>query len=320
MRNLGAWGALLVIFVGSFYMGKATSYRGANLSVKKEPLRKDKRKAESKRSHKKRKEYDRGPQSIKENSLKREKLKTISQFIKKEPYLKIAKIMKIKKGHEEKDPILNVIISLEESSSISHEDFVKSKDRLLEYLSKNPEESFKQMVDVVRSDVGRDNSSLRGQLMVAMSFVPGKEEEVKDLAIEELKTNIVPINPPLSVPGDSKEKFKMMGAMEQVAVIKAYEAFLSASHKNLENVQEETLEILSFQKNLTVRRNLAILYDKAFPNKRMEMLQKMKEKGINLMKKMAPRGIGAGVDEYYENDGSDRSRYYDFQEDEREDV
>ncbi len=55
MRNLGAWGALLVIFVGSFYMGKATSYRGANLSVKKEPLRKDKRKAESKRSHKKRK-------------------------------------------------------------------------------------------------------------------------------------------------------------------------------------------------------------------------------------------------------------------------
>ena len=118
----------------------------------------------------------------------------------------------------------------------------------------------------------------------------------------------------------AKEKFKMMGAMEQVAVIKAYEAFLSASHKNLENVQEETLEILSFQKNLTVRRNLAILYDKAFPNKRMEMLQKMKEKGINLMKKMAPRGIGAGVDEYYENDGSDRSRYYDFQEDEREDV
>ena len=34
----------------------------------------------------------------------------------------------------------------------------------------------------------------------------------------------------------------MMGAMEQVVVVKAYEAFLSASHKNLENVQEETLK------------------------------------------------------------------------------
>ena len=322
MRNLGTWGALLVIFVGSFYMGKAKTYqKDSHLTVDKDSIKSQKRRAESKNVfNQKEKRYKRTPQSIKVQDLHHRKIKTISQFIKKEPYLKMAKIMKVKEGSEEKNPILRVIISLEESSSISHEDFVKSKDRLLDYISKNPEESFKQMVDVVRSDVGRDNSSLRGQLMVAMSFVPGKEEEVKDLAIEELKTNIVPINPPLSVPGRSKEEFKMMGAMEQVAVVKAYEAFLSASHKNLENVQEETLEILSFQKNLTVRRNLAILYDKAFPNKRMEMLQKMKEKGINLMKKMAPRGVGAGVDEYYENDWSDGNRYYDSYQDEREDV
>ena len=322
MRNLGAWGALLVIFVGSFYMGKATTYHeDPNKTSSKEALRKDKRNAKSKSAfNKKEKGHNRYPQSIKTSGLAGEKLKTISQFIKKEPYQKMAKIMKVKEGSEEKNPILRVIISLEESSSISHEDFVKSKDRLLDYISKNPEESFKQMVDVVRSDVGRDNSSLRGQLMVAMSFVPGKEEEVKDLAIEELKTNIVPINPPLSVPGRSKEEFKMMGAMEQVAVVKAYEAFLSASHKNLENVQEETLEILGFQKNLTVRRNLAILYDKAFPNKRMEMLQKMKEKGINIMRTMPPRGVGAGVDDYYEDDLGDGNRYYDSYQDEREDV
>lgn len=321
MRNLGAWGALLVIFVGSFYMGKARTYQNSvNLNLQKEVSKKNKRSADSKKSYKKRMEYKRNPQSIKSQELGGLKIKTISEFIKKEPYLKMAKIMKVKQGHEEKNPILRVIISLEESNSISHEDFINSKDLLLDYISKNPEESFKQMVNVVRSDVGRDNSSLRGQLMVAMSFVPGKEEEVKDLAIEELKTNIVPIDPPLSVSGRSKEEFKMMGAMEQVAVVKAYEAFLSASHKNLENVQEETLEILGFQKNLTVRRNLAILYDKAFPNKRMEMLQKMKEKGINLMRKMPPRGVGAGVDEYYENDLSNGSRYYDSYEDEREDV
>ena len=58
----------------------------------------------------------------------------------------------------------------------------------------------------------------------------------------------------------------------------------------------------------------------AFPNNRMEMLQKMREKGINLMKKAAPQGFGAGVDEYYEHDGSDEGHYHDFQNDEGEDV
>ena len=48
MRNLGAWGALLVIFVGSFYMGKATTYeKGDNSTVSEEGLRKDKRSAKS---------------------------------------------------------------------------------------------------------------------------------------------------------------------------------------------------------------------------------------------------------------------------------
>ena len=46
MRNLGAWGALLVIFVGSFYMGKATTYHeDPNKTSSKEALRKDKRNA-----------------------------------------------------------------------------------------------------------------------------------------------------------------------------------------------------------------------------------------------------------------------------------
>ena len=156
--------------------------------------------------------------------------------------------------------------------------------------------------------------------MVAMSFVPGKEEEVKDLAIEELKTNIVPMNPRLSVPGKTDQVVKMMGAMEQVAVVKAYEAFLSASYKSLEDVQEETLDILSFQKNFTVRRNVAILYDMAFPSKRMEMLQKMKERGIHLMRPNPPRGLEAGADDYYENEWPDSDGYQNIYEEEREDV
>ena len=58
MRNLGAWGALLVIFVGSFYMGKARTYQNSvNLNIQKEISKKDKRSAENKRSYKKRKEY-----------------------------------------------------------------------------------------------------------------------------------------------------------------------------------------------------------------------------------------------------------------------
>ena len=122
MRNLGAWGALLVIFVGSFYMGKARTYQNSvNLNLQKEMSKKNKRSADSKRSYKKRMEYKRNPQSIKAQELGGSKIKTISEFIKKEPYLKMAKIMKVKQGREEKNPILRVIISLEESNSISRE-------------------------------------------------------------------------------------------------------------------------------------------------------------------------------------------------------
>jgi len=322
MRNLGALGALLVIFVGSFYMGKATSYqKGVKVTKKVRSIKEDKQNLKREEPQKKKSnEKNRVPQSISNKELEGGNVFAISDFLKKEPYLKMAKLMKVKEGEEVKNPLLRVIVALEEADSIDHETFLRSKDQLLNYISKNPEESFTQMMHLMKSNVGRDHSSLRGQLMVAMSFVPGKEEEVKDLAIEELKTNIVPINPRLSVPGRPKQVVKMMGAMEQVAVVKAYEAFLSASHKSLEDVQEETLDVLSFQKNLTVRRNVAILYDRAFPNKRVEMLQKMKERGINLMRPNPPRGLEAGADDYDENEWQDSGDYYDVYEEEREDV
>ena len=76
---------------------------------------------------------------------------------------------------------------------------------------------------------------------------------------------------------------------------------------NLEKVQDETLEILKFQTNLTVRRNLAIIYDRTFPQKRNEMLMRMKEEGINLMRREGPQEMGAGYEDYddYYNDQED---------------
>ncbi len=85
MRNLGAWGALLVIFVGSFYMGKATTYhKDPNKTASKEALRKDKRNAKSKSAfNKKEKGHNRYPQSIKTSGLAGEKLKNYFSIYKK---------------------------------------------------------------------------------------------------------------------------------------------------------------------------------------------------------------------------------------------
>ena len=304
MRNLSALGALLVIFVGSFYMGRATSHQKDVIMVSSQ---KKKQKPLLKKSIKKR-----APQSVslpKENieELKRMPSKEkITYFLRQKKYKEIMTLMEFEK--DEPTPLLEIIIGLEEDSIISHDHFVKMKNNLLPYLKKNPEKAFNEILNIVKSAVGRDGPSLRGNLMVAASFIPGKEEEVIDMALEELITNTVKEVTKQVIPGQKRKVLRFRYPMNQVATVKAYEAYLSAAHLNLEKVQDETLEILKFQTNLTVRRNLAIIYDRTFPHKRSEMLMRMKEEGINLMRIDGPQELGAGYEEEFDD-------YYNDKED-----
>ena len=129
MRNLGAMGALLVIFVGSFYMGKATSDQiqtgtkvTNNESFKKEekinPFKGEAFKGERKGQ----KEKSRGPQSVSHEELRKERILKISDFINKGPYKKMAELMKLSPEQKEGNFLLRLIIALE-ADSISHEDF-----------------------------------------------------------------------------------------------------------------------------------------------------------------------------------------------------
>ena len=304
MRNLSALGALLVIFVGSFYMGRATSHQK---DVKVVSSHKKKQKPPLKKNVKRR-----APQSVQLDKGKVEELKRmpskekVTYFMRQKKYKEIMDLMELE--NVESTPLLEIIIGLEEDSVISHDHFVRMKNNLLPYLKNYPDKAFSQILNVVKSTIGRENPSLRGNLMVAASFIPGKEDEVIDMALEELKTNTVKEVTKQVIPGQKRKVLRFKYPMNQVATVKAYEAYLSAAHLNLEKVQDETLEILKFQTNLTVRRNLAIIYDRTFPQKRNEMLMRMKEEGINLMRREGPQEMGAGYEEEYDD-------YYNDQED-----
>jgi hypothetical protein len=312
MKNLGTMSALLVIFVGSFYIGKSTSdQKKSKVSIVSEKKLKKNKKLLKKRD----------PQSVfvdqkesKEQVFKRLKNKNVkeqmSYFLEKDKYKEMMSIMELEKEDKKTNPLIVMIIGLEESSIVSHNRFTEMKNNLFKFLRKNPEKSFKQITSLVKSRVGKENPTLRGSLMVAASFIPGKEEAIKDMALEELKSNTIRLDKRQVIPGKNNRKINLKGSMGQVAVVKAYEAYLSASHLDLENVQEETLDILKLQTNLTLRRNLAIIYDRAFPHKRGEMLLRMKEEGINLMKVETPRKLKAALDDdYYDSD-----EYYDDEE------
>ena len=315
MKILGTMSALLVIFVGSFYIGKATSDQKKN----KVSIASEKKIKENKRSKKLLKKRD--PQSVsvdhkesKEQVLKKLKNKDVkeqmSYFLKKDKYKEMISIIELEKEDRKMNPLIVMIIGLEESSTVSHNHFTEMKNNLFKFLKKNPEKSFKQITNLLKSRVGKENPTLRGSLMVAASFIPGKEEAIKDMALEELKSNTIRLDKRQVIPGKNNRKINLKGSMDQVAIVKAYEAYLSASHLDLENVQEETLDILKLQTNLTVRRNLAIIYDRTFPHRRGEMLLRMKEEGINLMKVETPRKLKAALDDdYYDSD-----EYYDDEE------
>jgi hypothetical protein len=319
MKNLGTMSALLVIFVGAFYIGKSTSGQKKN----KVSIIYEKKFKENKRSKKLLKK--RNPQSFsgdqkepKEQALKKLKNKDvkeqISYFLKKDKYKEMMSIMELEKEDRKTHPLIVMIIGLEESSIVSHNRFIEMKNNLFKFLKKNPEESYKQITNLLRSRVGKETPALRGSLMVAASFIPGKEEAIKDMALDELKSNTIRLDKRQIIPGKNNKKINLKGSMDQVAVVKAYEAYLSASHLGLENVQEDTLDILKLQTNLTLRRNVAIIYDRTFPHKREEMLIRMKEEGINLMKVETPRKLKAALDDdYYDSD-----EYYDDYGDDEE--
>jgi len=210
--------------------------------------------------------------------ISQEKAKTKMAEIKKQArYKNIAEIAGMKSTD---NPLINAIVALENAEVVDHESFVELNDQLKEYTENFPEESFNQISNILGSSIAETDHALRGNLMVAASFIDGKEDEVKAIAISELETNIIKVEKPSAAGAVPKGDEVTKGA---IAVVLAYESYLNASHKDLRNIDDETIEILKIQSNREVRFQIASSFDRAFPSKREEMLKRLEEEGIKLI-------------------------------------
>lgn len=209
----------------------------------------------------------------------RKEINTNLKFLeKKDRYKLMAGFAKIEKGDH---PLIKAMIGLENPKEIDHESMVSLNNELQDYLKENPEEAFKEITDLLNSFMAKEDPSLRANLLVTASFVPGKENETKELALNELENNRIPEDyfdfSAGRVPSQSK---KVSG--EDIAVVMAYNAFLSSSHKDLSEVDAKTIEILKKQTNTDIRRMIALTYYRAFPKKAPSMLQRLKQENLKV--------------------------------------
>lgn len=217
-----------------------------------------------------------GIKSLEEKKTKQEVNINLKFLEKKERYKLLAGFAKIDKvGH----PLINAIIGLENPKEIDHEDMVKLNNDLQDYIKKNPELAFEEIKNLLNSFMAKEDPSLRANLLVTISFVPGKETETQELALNEIENNRIP-NDYFS-PGRNPSQTKRSSG-EEVAVVMAYNAYLSASHKDTKNVDAQTLVILKKQPNIDIRRMIALTYYKAFPSRGPAMLKKLKEEKIEV--------------------------------------
>lgn len=190
---------------------------------------------------------------------------------KKERYKLMAGFAKIEKSNH---PLINAMIGLENPKEIDHETAEALNNELQDYIKANPEEAFAEIKNLLDSFMAKEDPSLRANLLVTSSFVPGKENETKELALNELDSNRIPNN--YFEPSTNRK------SGEDVAVVMAYNAFLSASYKDPGKVDAQTIEILKKQTNPDIRKMIAIAYHRAFPSRSPAMLNKLKSENLKI--------------------------------------
>ena len=194
-------------------------------------------------------------------------------FEKKDRYKLMAGFAKIEKSNH---PLINAMIGLENPKEIDHESMEALNDLLQDYIKANPEEAFAEIKNLLDSFMAKEDPSLRANLLVTCSFVPGKENETKEMALNEINSNRIPDN----YFNPSPQSQKSSG--EDIAVVMAYNAYLSASYKDTGKVDAETIEILKKQTNTDVRRMIALAYHRAFPSRSPAMLNRLKSENLKI--------------------------------------
>ncbi len=216
--------------------------------------------------------------SLEDKKTKKDTNINLKFLEKKERYKLLAGFAKIEKeGH----PLIHAIIGLENPKEIDHENMVKLNRDLQDYIKENPELAFEEIKNLLNSFMAKEDPSLRANLLVTISFVPGKETETKEMALNEIENNRIPKDYFDFSAGRNPSQTKKSSG-EEVAVVMAYNAYLSASHKDTKNVDGQTLDILKKQPNIDIRRMIALTYYKAFPSRAPTMLKKLKEEKIEV--------------------------------------
>jgi len=179
-------------------------------------------------------------------------------------------------------PLIETIIGLENPLEIDHYSMEDINNKLQAYTLQYPEEAFGEIKSILDSQVAKKDPALRGNLFVAASFIDGKEEQVKEITRREMENNILPVEKDNNAIGGNKKPIDNPEGAEEMAVVLAYNAYLAASHKDVREVASDTIDIIKKQPNESLRRQIALTYDRAFPSNRAEMLKKLEEEGIKL--------------------------------------
>jgi hypothetical protein len=265
MKFILIFGSIL-IFVISFYFGKSTLSGDLVETISEKKLPGSEQKVGQKIS-----QVFTQIKSLEKKDLGEKANLNLKFLEKKERYRLMAGFAKIEKSNH---PLINAMIGLENPKEIDHESMEALNDQLQDYIKANPEAAFAEIKNLLDSFMAKEDPSLRANLLVTSSFVPGKENETKELALNELDSNRIPNN--YFEPSTNRK------SGEDVAVVMAYNAFLSASYKDPGKVDAQTIEILKKQTNPDIRKMIAIAYHRAFPSRSPAMLNKLKSENLKI--------------------------------------
>ena len=214
-----------------------------------------------------------------ENEKSKQNLGTIKKLKRYKDLAEIAGIGSVD------NPIIETIIGLENPQEIDHYTMEDINNKLQAYTLQFPEEAFGEIKNILNSQIAKKDPAMRGNLFVAASFIEGKEEQVKEITMREMENNILPKEKKENPIGGNKKPLENLEGAEEMAVVLAYNAYLAASHKDVREVVSDTIDIIKKQPNESLRRQIALTYDRAFPSHRADMLKKLKEEGIQLFPK-----------------------------------
>jgi hypothetical protein len=258
----------IIIFVISFYFGKSTLTGDLVETISEKKLPGSEQKVGQKIS-----QIVTEIKSLEKKDLGEKANLNLKFLEKKERYRQMAGFAKIEKPNH---PLINAMIGLENPKEIDHESMEALNNELQDYIKANPEEAFAEIKNLLDSFMAKEDPSLRANLLVTSSFVPGKENETKELALNEIDSNRIPND--YFDPSSKSQK----GHGEDVAVVMAYNAFLSASYKDTGKVDAQTIEILKKQTNTDIRKMIALAYHRAFPSRSPAMLNKLKSENLKI--------------------------------------